>query len=830
VQFSSISADGRYVAFYSEANNLVDGDNNGHYDVFVHDLQTGATSRVSVDSEGNQSNGGSYNPKISANGRYVAFESSASNLVEDDTNGAPDIFVHDRVTGVITRASLAYNGSQAGGGYDCSISGDGRYVAFTSAASDLVTGDTNSRDDIFVRDLNPGGTTIRVSTSADGTQANNQSQAPSISADGRYVVFHSSATNLVPDDASGYQDAFVVSWENPALAYAPTSIDFGVCYENHADNQTLQVQNAATGTVSYSLSENSTWCSLNPASGASTGETDNVTVDINTAGLPPGSYSCVILIASDGGVGIVPVHVLVQAKPVIEVAPASRDFGTVALGGMLEQVITVSNSGSGNLVIQTVAIADPLAAPFSIVSDNCSGQTILPEDNCTLTVRFSPTAKGVFNDTFDIPSNDPDTPSVTVTLSGATPNTPPPAPVIAVTPDNPTTVDNLACSIVTQATDVDGDPITYTYQWYKDDVLQPSLTTNTVGAAATAKGQVWKCVVTPYDGMAYGDSPAEDQVTVQNSAPTTPIVAITPASPGISSDLVCGITTASADADGDTITYTYQWYKDGAVQSSLTTDTVPAANIALGEVWRCVVTPSDGTVSGPSAENQVTIQNSAPTPPMVDVTPNSPTTADDLVCNVITQSTDADGDTVTYTYQWYKDGELRSSLTGSTVPGTGTAKGQVWKCVVTPSDGVVSGASGEDEVTIQNSTPTAPVVTVTPDKPGTKDDLVCGMTTQSTDADGDTVTYTYQWYKDGEVQSGLTADTVPAAETAKGQVWKCVVTPSDGIASGPSAEDEVTVIGSAGGFPVGAIVGIVIGALVVAGAAALLLYRRTKKG
>ena len=205
---------------------------------------------------------------------------------------------------------------------------------------------------------------------------------------------------------------------------------------------------------------------------------------------------------------------------------------------------------------------------------------------------------------------------------------------------------------------------------------------------------------------------------------------------------MCSITTQSTDADGDTVTYTYQWHKDGVAQSALTTNTVAAANTAKGQVWKCVVTPNDGTVNGPSAEDQVTIQNTAPTAPVVDVTPNSPDTTADLVCSITTQSTDADGDTVTYTYQWYKDSVLQSGLTTNTVPAAETAKGQVWKCVVTPSDGTASGSSAEDQVTIQNSAPTAPVAAVTPESPDGAVDLVCSITTESTDADGDTITYT----------------------------------------------------------------------------------------
>ena len=172
----SISADGRYVAFYSYASNLVSGDTNGVYDVFVHDRQSGQTTRVSVASDGAQGNNGSYyDPSISADGRYVAFDSSASNLVSGDTNGARDVFVHDRQGGGTTRVSVASDGAQGGtGSWNPSISADGRYVAFYSGASNLVSGDTNGTDDVFVHDGQTGQTT-RISVASDGSQGNNHS-------------------------------------------------------------------------------------------------------------------------------------------------------------------------------------------------------------------------------------------------------------------------------------------------------------------------------------------------------------------------------------------------------------------------------------------------------------------------------------------------------------------------------------------------------------------------------------------------------------------------------------------------------------------------------
>jgi Tol biopolymer transport system component len=204
--YPAISADGRYVAFLSSATNLVSGDTNNHTDVFVHDMKTGETTRVSVASDGSQANFFSSVPSISADGRYVAFGSSATNLVNGDTNGEADVFVHDRQTGETTRVSVASDGSQSqwGGGLP-SISADGRYVAFVSLAHDLVSGDTNNLEDVFVHDRQTH-TTTRVSVASDGTQGNESSDWPSISADGRYVAFSSLASNLVSGDTNECKD------------------------------------------------------------------------------------------------------------------------------------------------------------------------------------------------------------------------------------------------------------------------------------------------------------------------------------------------------------------------------------------------------------------------------------------------------------------------------------------------------------------------------------------------------------------------------------------------------------------------------------------------
>jgi Tol biopolymer transport system component len=206
---SVVSADGRYVAFWSQASNLVPGDTNGFLDVFVRDRQLGTTARVSLTSGGAEGNGHSRFPSISADGRFVAFESSSSNLVPGDSNGRFDIFVRDRQLGTTERVSIATGGTQGTDDSSLpSISADGRYVAFESRANNLVPGDTNSADDIFVRDRQLG-TTERVSVDSGGVQGNSSSHDASISGDGNFVAFDSYASNFVGMDTNGTVDVFV---------------------------------------------------------------------------------------------------------------------------------------------------------------------------------------------------------------------------------------------------------------------------------------------------------------------------------------------------------------------------------------------------------------------------------------------------------------------------------------------------------------------------------------------------------------------------------------------------------------------------------------------
>ena len=207
--YPSMSANGQYVAFQSSANGLVLDDTFLGWDIFVRDCTNHTTTRVSVSSGGAQANGDSKNPAISADGRYVAFESTASNLVSGDTNNMQDIFIHDLQTGQTERVSLATGTAEGHGNcWAPAISRSGFFVAFSSDATDLVTGDTNGKRDVFVRGREIG-TTTRISVATDGTEGNNGSDNPSICFDGRYVAFGSYASNLVSGDTNGYEDIFV---------------------------------------------------------------------------------------------------------------------------------------------------------------------------------------------------------------------------------------------------------------------------------------------------------------------------------------------------------------------------------------------------------------------------------------------------------------------------------------------------------------------------------------------------------------------------------------------------------------------------------------------
>jgi Tol biopolymer transport system component len=215
-QASAVTPDGRFVVFQSLASNLLSGDSAGLTDVFVRDLSNGQLERISVTSSvGNEPNGNSVHGVISDDGRFVAFESEAQNLVPGDANFSRDIFLRDRQIGLTSIISVSTGGAFGNAAsFQPAISADGSFVAFASAATNLVPNDPNGQVDVFLRNLTLG-TTRLVSLATGG--ANGVSDQPAISADGRFIAFRSAATNLVPGDLLGFDDIFLRDMTGPTL-------------------------------------------------------------------------------------------------------------------------------------------------------------------------------------------------------------------------------------------------------------------------------------------------------------------------------------------------------------------------------------------------------------------------------------------------------------------------------------------------------------------------------------------------------------------------------------------------------------------------------------
>jgi Tol biopolymer transport system component len=205
----SMSSNGLYVALVSSSTNLVARDTNGYDDLFVASPSRGRIQTRIIASTGAQPNGDMYAPSIDSSGRFIAFPSAADNLVPDDAGGYVDIFVADRTTGNLEKRTMASSGASPDDSSDApAIDAAGRYIAFVSLAGNLVADDTNGHHDIFIADRTTGKVTKRI-VASDGAQPNGDSESPSFSPDGRYVTFRSAATNLVPGDTNGAGDVFI---------------------------------------------------------------------------------------------------------------------------------------------------------------------------------------------------------------------------------------------------------------------------------------------------------------------------------------------------------------------------------------------------------------------------------------------------------------------------------------------------------------------------------------------------------------------------------------------------------------------------------------------
>jgi hypothetical protein len=341
--------------------------------------------------------------------------------------------------------------------------------------------------------------------------------------------------------------------------------------------------------------------------------------------------------------------------------------------------------------------------------------------------------------------------------------------------------------------DDDGDAEGYGYAWTVNGA-DVGVTTGTLDGTSFAKGDEIVCTVTPNDGEEDGAAVSSTGSTVLNTAPVITAASLSSTSPDTDDTLSVAIT--ASDDDGDTVAYQYAWYVDGTM--TVATATISGTLFSKGQTVWVEVTPQDGTESGATVTSDIaTVVNTPPTVSSVYLTPSAAYTDDTLTASTVT--TDADGDTVSLAYAWYVDGTLQAT-TGSSLDGsTYFDKDAGVYVVVTPNDGDVDGSTlTSSTITILNMPPTAPTISISPEDPTEDDDLVCIVDVDSTDADGDSVSYSIEWMVDGTVYTGATTtmetgDTVSSAATGSGEDWTCTLTPNDGEDAGESGTASATI-------------------------------------
>ncbi len=346
--------------------------------------------------------------------------------------------------------------------------------------------------------------------------------------------------------------------------------------------------------------------------------------------------------------------------------------------------------------------------------------------------------------------------------------------------------------------DDDGDAESYAVSWAVDGTEVS--TEATVDGELFDRDQTLACTLTPCDEEDCGE-PVNAEVVVSNTPPSLTSASLSSISPAEGDTLSVSLG-STADDDGDDVTVLYTWSVNGTVVSSAST--LSSSSFERGDSVSCELTPYDGTDSGsPVTTSTATVINTAPEITSVSLSPGTPATDDTITATV--SSSDADGDTVSLAYSWIVDGSI-VAVSGSTLEGTTWFdKGQSVRVTVTPSDDASSGAAvTSSAVEVLNTLPGAPTLSIQPEVPMEGDALVCTVEVESTDVDGDSISYDFAWTVDGTSWSGAastttwTGDTVAAGNTTMGESWTCTVTPDDGEASGGTADAEAVIVGFSG--------------------------------
>jgi hypothetical protein len=518
-------------------------------------------------------------------------------------------------------------------------------------------------------------------------------------------------------------------------------------------------------------------------SSSTIGSGSNITLSSSTAS-PSDTITCTVMATDSDGASVVSTDSVSvdNTDPAVSSVSISPSSGvTVTSTLTCSATATDADGGSPTISYEWMNGSSTLGTSSSLTlsaSTASSGDTI----TCTATATD---ADG---------GTDTDTATATVTNS---------APVltsVALTPTSATETSTLTCT-PSGGTDADGDTVSYSYAWNINGIASSQMTATIDGTYFNRDEAVY-CVVTPNDGSTTGTPVTSNSVTIANTAPSASSLSITP-SPALDNDtLSCSY--SFSDTDGDSDSSTIAWTVGSA---SIGTGSTVSSGFVAGDTVTCTVTPNDGADTGTPVATSTSIgsSNTAPVVTAVTLSPSTIYTDDTLSASVT--ASDVDGDAITYTFAWYVNSSLVAETSSAINCTTYCDKGQTVYVSVTPSDGTDSGSAvASSTVTVLNTTPTAPVVSLDPASPYSGvDDIICLINTASNDDDGDTITYTFDWTVNGTVWSGSTystyetGDTISGTDTSGGDVWQCTVTPNDGSTDGPSVSDNVTVMSSSDG-------------------------------
>ena len=369
---------------------------------------------------------------------------------------------------------------------------------------------------------------------------------------------------------------------------------------------------------------------------------------------------------------------------------------------------------------------------------------------------------------------------------------------VTLSPDPVALTGTLTCS-PGAVSDADSDYITFAHTWTVDS-NPVAATSDTLDGSYFLAGSTVSCMATPHDGEGAGATVSSNSV-VANHPPSVANVSITPSAPTAADAITC-LHDIPSDADFDAVSVSYAWKVNG-VNSASTSNSL-GTSVQRGDVVECTVTPSDPYEQGTGASASTTIQNTAPEVSSVTLSPSDPDTDATVVANAV--ASDLDGDTINLSFAFYVGTTLKQSSTSNQLEGSAHfQRDDVVSVHVTPSDAQDQGSAFvSSSVTVVNSLPTAPGVSISPSSPDLGlDPLTCTLDTPSTDPDtaemGDTFTYSFSWIADSVPWTGSQTDSATSSEISTGDAetatdWICEATPMDSVGgSGPAGQASVTV-------------------------------------